>query len=148
MIRSVPTPSPIDVMLVEDDPGDVVLVREAFADDQRIRELRVAGDGVHALEQLRDPELPLPDLILLDLNLPRMDGRELLAEIKRDQRLGRIPVVVLTTSQAQKDIVRSYELHASAYVSKPVDLAHFLAVVREIDNFFASIVKLPRPAGR
>ncbi len=139
-----PAPSPIDVMLVEDDPGDVVLVQEAFAGNARINEIRIANDGVHALEQLRDPERPLPDLILLDLNLPRMDGRELLAEIKGDRRLGRIPVVVLTTSQAQKDIVRSYELHASAYVSKPVDLAHFLAVVREIDNFFVSIVKLPR----
>jgi CheY-like chemotaxis protein len=140
----VPTLGPIDVMLVEDDPGDVVLVREAFAGDERVNEIRVASDGVHALEQLRDPERSLPDLILLDLNLPRMDGRELLAEIKSDRRLGRIPVVVLTTSQAQKDIVRSYELHASAYVSKPVDLSHFLSVVREIDNFFVSIVKLPR----
>jgi CheY-like chemotaxis protein len=139
-----PTSVPIDVMLVEDDPGDVVLVQEAFSGDERINEIRVASDGVHALEQLRDPERSLPDLILLDLNLPRMDGRELLAEIKSDRRLGRIPVVVLTTSQAQKDIVRSYELHASAYVSKPVDLSHFLSVVREIDNFFVSIVKLPR----
>jgi CheY-like chemotaxis protein len=142
------TPAPIDVMLVEDDPGDVVLVREAFARDERVKEIRVAGDGVHALEQLRDPDTPLPDLILLDLNLPRMDGRELLAEIKGDPRLGRIPVVVLTTSQAQKDIVRSYELHASAYVSKPVDLAHFLEVVGEIDKFFASIIRLPRHPGR
>ena len=139
-----PTPAPIDVMLVEDDPGDVVLVKEAFSGNERVNEIRVASDGVHALEQLRDPERSLPDLILLDLNLPRMDGRELLAELKSDQRLGRIPVVVLTTSQAQKDIVRSYELHASAYVSKPVDLPHFLSVVREIDNFFVSIVKLPR----
>jgi CheY-like chemotaxis protein len=144
----VATPGPIDVLLVEDDPGDVVLVRDACAGDERVREIRVAGDGVHALEQLRDPDTPLPDLILLDLNLPRMDGRELLAEIKGDERLGRIPVVVLTTSQAQKDIVRSYELHASAYVSKPVDLANFREVVREIENFFASIVKLPRRAGR
>jgi CheY-like chemotaxis protein len=142
------TPSPIDVMLVEDDPGDVLLVQEAFSGNERVSEIRVASDGVNALEQLRDPERSLPDLILLDLNLPRMDGRELLAEIKSDRRLGRIPVVVLTTSQAQKDIVRSYELHASAYVSKPVDLAHFLSVVREIDKFFVSIVKLPRPAGR
>jgi CheY-like chemotaxis protein len=143
-----PTLGPIDVMLVEDDPGDVLLVREAFAGDERVNEIRVAGDGVLALEQLRDPDTPLPDLILLDLNLPRMDGRELLAEIKGDRRLGRIPVVVLTTSQAQRDIVRSYELHANAYVSKPVDLARFLAVVREIDNFFASIAKLPRHPAR
>ena len=142
-----PTLSPVNVMLVEDDPGDVVLVQEAFSGNERINEIRVASDGVHALEQLRDPERPLPDLILLDLNLPRMDGRELLAEIKSDRRLGGIPVVVLTTSQAQKDIVRSYELHANAYVSKPADLTHFLSVVREIDNFFVSIVKLPRHPG-
>jgi CheY-like chemotaxis protein len=137
----------IDVLLVEDDPGDVMLVREALADDDRVNEIRVAGDGVQALEQLHDPEFSLPDLILLDLNLPRMDGRELLARLKADPRLGRIPVVVLTTSQAQSDIIRSYELHANAYISKPVDLRTFLAVVCEIDKFFLSVAKLPPHGG-
>jgi CheY-like chemotaxis protein len=134
---------PIVILLVEDDPGDVVLVREAFDHDKVRNELRVASDGVYALEQLRDPERPLPDLILLDLNLPRMDGRELLERIREDPRLTRIPVVVLTTSDAEADILRSYELHANAYVTKPVDLNRFLKVVREIDNFFVTVVKLP-----
>jgi CheY-like chemotaxis protein len=134
---------PITILLVEDDPGDVVLVREAFEHDKVRNELRVASDGVYALEQLRDPERALPDLILLDLNLPRMDGRELLAEIRKDPRLTWIPVVVLTTSEAEADIVRSYELHANAYVTKPVDLNRFLQVVQEIDNFFVTVVKLP-----
>ncbi|HXO09965.1 MAG TPA: response regulator [Solirubrobacteraceae bacterium] len=134
---------PITILLVEDDPGDVVLVREAFEHDKVRNELRVASDGVYALEELRDPERALPDLILLDLNLPRMDGRELLAEIRKDPRLTWIPVVVLTTSEAEADIVRSYELHANAYVTKPVDLNRFLKVVQEIDNFFVTVVKLP-----
>ena len=134
---------PIVILLVEDDPGDVVLVREAFEHNKVHNELRVASDGVYALEQLRDPELSLPDLILLDLNLPRKDGREVLAEIRADARLTAIPVVVLTTSDAETDILRSYELHANAYVTKPVDLRQFLEVVREIDNFFVTVVKLP-----
>jgi CheY-like chemotaxis protein len=134
---------PISILLVEDDPGDVVLVREAFDHNKVRNELRVASDGVYALEALRDESMPLPDLILLDLNLPRMDGRELLSEIRADPRLTRIPVVVLTTSDAESDIVRSYELHANAYVTKPVDLQRFLGVVREIDNFFVAVVKLP-----
>jgi CheY-like chemotaxis protein len=134
---------PISILLVEDDPGDVVLVREAFEHNKVRNELRVASDGVYALEVLRDRSIPLPDLILLDLNLPRMDGRELLSEIRADPRLTRIPVVVLTTSDAEADIIRSYELHANAYVTKPVDLQRFLGVVREIDNFFVAVVKLP-----
>jgi CheY-like chemotaxis protein len=133
----------IVIMLVEDDPGDVVLVREAFDHNKVRNEMRVASDGLFALEQLRDTSQTLPDLILLDLNLPRMDGRELLAEIRSDPRLTHIPVVVLTTSDAEGDILRSYELHANAYVTKPVDLKQFLGVVREIDNFFVSVVKLP-----
>ncbi len=133
----------ITILLVEDDPGDVVLVREAFEHDKVRNELRVASDGVEALEQLRNPDLSLPDLILLDLNLPRKDGREVLAEIRADERLTAIPVVVLTTSDAETDILRSYELHANAYVTKPVDLHAFLQVVREIDNFFLAVVKLP-----
>jgi CheY-like chemotaxis protein len=134
-------------MLVEDDPGDVVLVQEAFAGSERVNELRVVSNGVEALEQLHDPERSLPDLILLDLNLPLMDGRELLAELKSDRRLGRIPVVVLTTSEAPTDILRSYELHANAYISKPLDLEAFLAVVREIDRFFLSVATLPPQGG-
>ena len=135
---------PITILLVEDDPGDVVLVREAFEHNKVRNELRVASDGVYALEELRDPERALPDLILLDLNLPRMDGRELLAEIRKDPRLTWIPVVVLTTSEAEADIVRSYELHANAYVTKPVDFDCFLNAVRQIDEFFVTVVKLPR----
>jgi CheY-like chemotaxis protein len=134
---------PIVILLVEDDPGDVVLIRDAFDHNKVRNELRVASDGVYALEQLRDPEQSLPDLVLLDLNLPRMDGRELLEKIREDPRLTRIPVVVLTTSEAEADILRSYELHANAYVTKPVDLNRFLKVVREIDNFFVTVVKLP-----
>jgi CheY-like chemotaxis protein len=134
---------PILILLVEDDPGDVVLVREAFDHNKVRNELRVASDGVYALEQLRDPALSLPDLVLLDLNLPRKDGREVLAEIRADPRLTAIPVVILTTSDAEADIVNSYELHANAYVTKPVDLRQFLEVVREIDSFFLTVVKLP-----
>jgi len=139
----VTTQLPIKVLLVEDDPGDALLVREALADDERVDEISVASDGVYALEQLNDSRLPLPDLILLDLNLPRMDGRELLAEIKREPRFAPIPVVVLTTSDAESDVMRSYELHANAFVTKPRDLNRFLSVVREIDRFFVSIAKLP-----
>jgi len=135
--------APVKVMLVEDDPGDALLVREALSDNGRVNEVRVALDGVYALEQLNDPELPLPDLILLDLNLPRMDGRELLAEIKGEPRFAPIPVVVLTTSDAQTDVMRSYELHANAFVTKPRDLTHFLSVVQEIDRFFVSVARLP-----
>jgi CheY-like chemotaxis protein len=134
---------PILVMLVEDDPGDVVLVREALAERELPYELRVASDGEEALRQLRDPVLPPPDLILLDLNLPRKDGREVLAEIRADHELTAIPVVILTTSEADSDVAESYELHANAYVTKPVDLARFLEVVREIDHFFLGIVQLP-----
>ena len=138
-----PRRDPIRVLLVEDDPGDVVLVQEALARNDVPNEVRVARDGVLALAQLRDEEQLLPDLILLDLNLPRKDGRELLAEIRADPRLTRIPVVVLTTSEAEADVLRSYELHANAYVTKPVELKRFLDVVGEIDHFFVSVVKLP-----
>ena len=134
---------PIVVLLVEDDPGDVMLVQEAMSHDKLSNELHTVSDGVLALEHLRNPENPLPDLILLDLNLPRKSGQEVLAEIRADPRLSRIPVVVLTTSDAEADVLSSYELHANAYVTKPVDFKRFLEVVREIDNFFVSIVKLP-----
>jgi CheY-like chemotaxis protein len=143
--------SPIEVLLVEDDPGDVMMTREALdelaAPKQLASRLTVVSDGDEALSYLRreDPytEAVRPDLILLDLNLPRRDGRQVLAEIKGDDALRRIPVVVLTTSQADEDIVHSYQLHANAYVTKPVDFERFIAVVRQIDEFFVSVVKLP-----
>lgn len=138
---------PIEVLLVEDDPGDVMMTQEAFAEHKVRNPLRVVTDGVDALAYLRR-EAPYeaavrPDLILLDLNLPRRDGREVLAEIKGDADLCRIPVVVLTTSAAEEDILRSYQLHANAYVTKPVDFERFIAVVRQIDEFFVTVVKLP-----
>ena len=138
----------IDVLLVEDDPGDVLMTREAFADHKVQNVLHVVDNGVDAMAFLRKEgqyaDAPTPDLVLLDLNLPRMDGREVLAEIKGDDRLMSIPVVVLTTSEAEEDVLRSYRLHANAYVTKPVDFERFLEVVRQIDEFFVTIVKLPR----
>jgi CheY-like chemotaxis protein len=137
----------IHVLLVEDDPGDVLITREAFAENKVRNHLSVVNDGVKALQFLRREEnftdAPRPDLILLDLNLPRMDGHEVLAHIKSDSDLQRIPVVVLTTSDAEEDVLRSYELHANAYVTKPVDFERFLSVVRQIDDFFVTVVKLP-----
>jgi CheY-like chemotaxis protein len=137
-----PDPEPITVLLVEDDPGDVVLIQEAFEYNKVRNLLHVVGDGVAALEYLRSTDTR-PDLILLDLNLPRMDGREVLAEVKSDPALRSIPVVVLTTSKAEEDILRSYDLHANAYVTKPVDFTRFIDVVRQIDEFFVTVVKLP-----
>ena len=140
-------PAPLEVMLVEDDPGDVVLVREALAERRElVTDLRVARDGVDALDQLRDEHRTLPDVVLLDLNLPRKGGLEVLEEIRADPRLTALPVVVLTTSEAHTDIVRSYKLHANAYVTKPVGLEPFLEAVREIDRFFFGVVKLPSRA--
>jgi len=137
----------IDILLVEDDPGDVLMTEEAFADYKVANRLSVVSDGESAMAFLRQEgeytEAPTPDLILLDLNLPRMDGREVLAEIKNDSRLRRIPVVILTTSEAEEDILRSYNLHANAYVTKPVDFERFITVVRKIDDFFVSVVRLP-----
>lgn len=139
--------APIDVLLVEDDPGDVLMTREAFADNRIRNSLHVVSDGVDALAFLRGQDqwagAPTPDLILLDLNLPRMGGREVLAEIKTDEALCGIPVVVLTTSAAQDDIVASYRLHANAYVTKPADFDEFIRVVRQIDHFFVTVVELP-----
>ena len=138
---------PIEVLLVEDDPGDVVLITEAFEHNKVNNRLHVVADGVEALQFLRcEPpyeECTRPDLVLLDLNLPRKDGREVLAEIKSDPALRSIPVVVLTTSKAEEDILRSYDLHANAYVTKPVDFERFIEVVRLIDDFFVTVVKLP-----
>jgi CheY-like chemotaxis protein len=138
---------PVEVLLVEDDPGDVLMTREAFADYKLRNNLAVVSDGVEAIAYLRGERqyagLPRPDLILLDLNLPRRDGREVLAEIKADDALRRIPVVVLTTSEAEEDVLRSYDLHANAYVTKPLDFERFVAVVRHIDDFFITIARLP-----
>jgi CheY-like chemotaxis protein len=142
----------IDVLLVEDDPGDVLLIREAFAHNKVHNTLHVASDGEQALSFLyrrgEYAESPRPDLILLDLNLPRKDGREVLAEVKDDPQLRTIPVVVLTTSEAEEDILRSYDLHANAYVTKPVDFDRFIEVVKQIDDFFVTVVKLPPNGAR
>jgi two-component system, chemotaxis family, response regulator Rcp1 len=138
---------PIRILLVEDNPGDVRLTTEAFRDGKMDNPLDVARDGVEALASLRQQgpyaDRPLPDLILLDLNLPRMDGREVLAAIKTDARLKHIPVVVLTSSRAEQDILKSYHLHANCFVTKPVDLENFIRVVQAIDCFWLSIVTLP-----
>ena len=137
-------------MLVEDNPGDVRLTIEALRESKVRNNLHVARDGVEALAFLRregpHAEAPRADLILLDLNLPRMDGREVLAEIKADPVLHTIPVVILTTSRAEQDVVRTYELQANCYITKPVDLDQFITVVRSIEDFWLTIVTLPGPA--
>jgi CheY-like chemotaxis protein len=137
----------IDVLLVEDDPGDVLMTREAFADYKIHNRLHVVNNGIDAMAFLRRTgeyaNVPTPDLVLLDLNLPRMSGREVLAEIKADAALRTIPVVVLTTSDSEDDVKSSYSLHANAYVTKPVDFERFVDVVRQIDEFFVSVVRLP-----
>ncbi len=138
---------PIEILLVEDNPGDVRLTIEALKEGKVHNSLSVARDGVEALAFLRregpHANAARPDLILLDLNLPRKDGREVLAEIKEDPSLRRIPVVVLTTSKAEEDILRTYDLHANCYIAKPVDLDQFISVVRSIDDFWLSVVRLP-----
>ncbi|MCB0050193.1 MAG: response regulator [Caldilinea sp.] len=138
---------PIEILLVEDNPGDVRLTQEAMRDAKVLNRLNVVPDGVTALEYLRKESryanAVRPDVILLDLNLPRMDGRELLAIIKGDDNLKRIPVVVLTTSAAEEDVLRAYNLHANCYVTKPVELDQFIEVVKSIDSFWFSIVNLP-----
>lgn len=140
--------TPIEILLVEDSPGDIRLTREALRDAKVQNNLHVAIDGIEAMNFLgRDgphSEAPRPDLILLDLNLPRMSGREVLEQIKLNAELKAIPVVILTTSAAEEDIIRSYQLHANCYITKPVDLEQFMKVVRTIDNFWLAIVKLPR----
>ncbi len=141
---------PFEVLLVEDSPGDVRLTKEAFKDAKVHINLHVAPDGAEAMAYLErqgeHSNAPRPDLILLDLNLPKKDGREVLEEIKRDPALKSIPVVVLTTSGSEEDILRSYRLHANCYITKPVGLDGFLKVVKSIDNFWLSVVKLPREA--
>lgn len=137
----------IDILLVEDDPGDELITREAFEHNKLKNRLHVAHDGQEGLDYLyrrgEFVDAPRPDLILLDLNLPKYDGRQLLEKIKSDPDLARIPVVVLTTSSAEEDILKSYKLHANAYVTKPVDLDQFMKAVRQIDEFFVQVVRLP-----
>lgn len=138
---------PIEILLVEDNPGDVRLTIEALKEGKVANEINVAADGVEALAFLRHEgkyeNAPKPDLILLDLNLPKKNGREVLAEIKMNPRLKCIPVVVLTSSQAEKDIVTTYNLHANCYITKPVDFDQFIKVVKSIENFWFKVVKLP-----
>lgn len=137
----------IEILLVEDNPGDVRLTKEALKEAKVGNNLHVVEDGVAAMQFLNREgefnEVPRPDLILLDLNLPKKDGREVLEEIKADDSLKTIPVVVLTTSHAEEDIVRSYNLHANCYVTKPVDLDQFIRIVKSIEDFWLTIVKLP-----
>jgi chemotaxis family two-component system response regulator Rcp1 len=144
------TATSIEILLVEDSPGDVRLTKEALRDAKVQNNLHVALDGMEATaflwRQGKHANAPRPDLILLDLNLPKKGGRELLEEIKLDPSLKSIPVVILTTSAAEEDILRSYQLHANCYITKPVDLDQFLKVVKTIDNFWLAIVKLPKAA--
>jgi two-component system, chemotaxis family, response regulator Rcp1 len=145
------TQTPIQILLVEDDPGDVRLTREVLKDGRIDNTLNVVGGGVEAMAFLRHEgayaDAGPQDLVLLDLNLPKKDGREVLAEMKADPVLRRIPVIVLTTSSAERDILSAYDLHANCYITKPVDLDQFVTVVRSIEDFWLSIVKLPGGAG-
>ncbi|MCL4294133.1 MAG: response regulator [Anaerolineae bacterium] len=138
---------PVEILLVEDNPGDARLMIEALREGKVLNHLSIARDGVEALAFLRregqHARAPRPDLIMLDLNLPKKDGREVLADIKADAMLKSIPVVILTTSQAEQDIVKSYNLHANCYINKPVDLEEFLTVLKSVEDFWLTIVKLP-----
>jgi two-component system, chemotaxis family, response regulator Rcp1 len=140
---------PVEILLVEDNPGDVRLTKEALREGKVYNNLHWAKDGVEALEFLRregrHANAPRPDIILLDLNLPKKDGREVLSVIKSDAQLMQIPVVVLTTSKAEEDVLRSYSLHANCYITKPVDLEKFILVVKSIDRFWLTVVTLPPP---
>jgi CheY-like chemotaxis protein len=146
-VTDAPEGRPIHVLLVEDDEGDVVMTREALDEGNVRNELHVVGDGVEAVAFLRRTngydDAPRPDLILLDLNLPRRDGRSVLEDIKSDPDLRRIPVIVLSTSEAIEDVTESYDLHANAYVTKPVDFDDFVRVIHNIDEFFVSVARLP-----
>ena len=147
MIRSVDEAPPVEILLVEDNPGDHRLTKEALHEGKVHNTLHWARDGVEALDFLkrrgRFAGAPRPDIILLDLNLPKMDGRAVLSQIKQDPSLRAIPVVILTTSQAEEDVLKSYDLHANCYVTKPVDLEKFIVVVQSIDRFWLSVVTLP-----
>lgn len=142
-----PPSQPIEILLVEDDPGDVLMTQEAFTDYKIANRLTVISNGEDAIAYLRKQGrfagVATPDLVLLDLNLPRRDGREVLLDIKGDPDLRRIPVVILTTSEAEEDVIAAYDLHANAYVRKPVDFVQFVAAVRAIDDFFITVVRLP-----
>ena len=146
-MSAVPSGRPAEILLVEDNPGDVRLTRETLKESKLLNRMSVVVDGVEALAFLRREGRyageTRPDLILLDLNLPKKDGREVLAEIKADESLRRIPVIVLTTSSAEQDILKMYDLHANCYITKPVDLDQFSVVVRAIEAFWFTIVKLP-----
>jgi CheY-like chemotaxis protein len=143
-----PAAEPIEILLVEDNPGDVRLTMEALKEGKVRNRLSVVVDGVEAMAFLRREgmhrDAPRPDLILLDLNLPKKNGREVLAEVKGDPGLRRIPVVILTSSQAEQDIVQSYDLHANCYITKPIDLEQFFAIAKAVEDFWLTIVKLPR----
>jgi CheY-like chemotaxis protein len=142
---------PVEILLVEDNPGDARLTREALKEGKIRNSLHHAMDGVEAMAFLRregkHQDAPVPDIVLLDLNLPRKDGREVLSEMKQDPRLRSIPVVVLTTSEAEQDIVRTYELHANCYITKPVDLEKFIDIIRAIEDFWLAVVRLPSATG-
>ena len=141
------SPRSIEILLVEDNPGDARLTIEAMREAKLRNRLHIVEDGVEAMQFLRREgrfgDAPRPDLILLDLNLPKKDGREVLAEIKSDPALKRIPVVILTTSRAEEDVLRAYDLHANCYVTKPVDLDQFMKIVKQIDEFWLKLVVLP-----
>jgi two-component system, chemotaxis family, response regulator Rcp1 len=137
---------PIEILLVEDNPADVRLTIEALKEARVRNQLHVARDGVEALEMLRGRTMPRPDLILLDLNLPRKDGREVLQAVKQDEALRHVPVVILTTSQAERDVVHSYRLLANAFVTKPAEIDQFFQMFRALEQFWLEVVKLPRPA--
>jgi CheY-like chemotaxis protein len=141
---------PIEILVVEDNPGDVLLTQEALRDDKLRVKLNIVNDGEEALDFLYHRGIhilaPRPDLILLDLNLPKKDGREVLAEIKNTSNLKSIPVVILTTSEAEEDILRAYALNANCYVQKPIDLEQFIKVVKNIESFWFTVVKLPERA--
>jgi two-component system, chemotaxis family, response regulator Rcp1 len=140
--------TPIEILMVEDSPGDVRLTVEALREAKVLNHISVVEDGVEAMAFLRREgeyaDAPRPDLILLDLNLPRKDGREVLAQVKTDPSLALIPIVVLTTSQAEQDVLKSYELHANCYVTKPVDLDQFISVIKSVESFWLTVVRLPK----
>ena len=139
--------NPIEILLVEDNAGDARLALEALKDSKILNNVNVVGDGVEAMAFLhregKYAKSPRPDMVLLDLNLPKKDGREVLAEIKNEDGLKRIPVVILTTSKAEEDIARSYDLHANCYISKPIDLTQFMKVIKSIEDFWLTVVRLP-----